>query len=74
MMRHLPTYECIMSPFQFDFASVTWGMKPDLIIEMLNNSVIAGGRQKETKVAMSDREIVAALKSPKRSMTRCVVE
>lgn len=58
------------SMFQFELATITWGMRPALVIEMLQRIVTSSGEKKKTKTTLTNDEIVAALKSPKRPRTR----
>lgn len=57
---------------QFELATITWGMRPALVIEMLQRTVTSSGDgdRKKTKKTLTNDEIVAALKSPKRPRTR----
>lgn len=58
---------------QFELATETWGMKPELLIEMVQatcrhaNNVLAPKKQKRE---MTNAEIIAALRTPKKSSTR----
>lgn len=59
---------------QFDVATVTWGMKPALVIEMLQISTknITDSSSFKSRKEKTDDEIIASLKSPKRAFTRYV--
>lgn len=60
------------SIIQFELASITWGMRPALVIEMLQRTVtlLDDSRTKKTKKTLTNDEIVAALKTPKKPRTR----
>lgn len=66
-------HQNICGILQFDLATITWGMNPALVIEMLQCTVKSMGahqQKKHTKKSLTNDEIVAALKSPKQTMTR----
>lgn len=57
---------------QFDLSSITWGIKPSIVIEMLQRSVKENPSKTRDKASetKSIDEIVAMLKSPKKNGTR----
>lgn len=59
--------------FQFDFKSITWGMNPSMVINMLQstcshlNTVITA---RPKRIEHTDEQIIKELRSPKKSFTR----
>lgn len=61
---------------EYDLVAITWGMKPDQVIEMIQTTVkgILSNRKDMTmkKKVLSDRDIISGLKTPKKWSTRQV--
>jgi len=57
---------------EFDLATETWGMKPEIIIEMIQASVNCDTEQQQSK-DLTDDEIIKELKCPKKGSTRWIL-